>query len=184
MKISENIKNSPKNLKNVSSKNLGKNQELPAFEFNICSWINLGLSYKPLISGVFSVMAIISVISYTTPIFLVPVSIIMIFYCFVQQVYVSTSRQLKRLESVLKSPIYSHFGETLNGTTTIKAFKMENDFIKQSEDLVDQHHKVNIWILLRSLTFKSRKCPKLIHNPNGKTDFPQIIVSYTTQISS
>ena len=40
-------------------------------------------------------MAIISVISYTTPIFLVPVSIIMIFYCFVQQVYVSTSRQLK-----------------------------------------------------------------------------------------
>ena len=164
--------------------NLDKNNSNVEFEFNICSWINLGLSYKPLISGVFSVMAIISVISYTTPIFLVPVSIIMIFYCFVQQVYVSTSRQLKRLESVLKSPIYSHFGETLNGTTTIKAFKMENDFIKQSEDLVDQHHKVNIWILLRSLTFKSRKCPKLIHNPYGKTDFPQIIVSYTTQISS
>ena len=102
-------------------------------------------------------MAIISVISYTTPIFLVPVSIIMIFYCFVQQVYVSTSRQLKRLESVLKSPIYSHFGETLNGTTTIKAFKMENDFIKQSEDLVDQHHKVNIWILFRSFAFTYRK---------------------------
>ena len=30
MKISENIKNGPKNLKNVSSENQGKNKELPA----------------------------------------------------------------------------------------------------------------------------------------------------------
>ena len=30
MKILENIKNSPKNLKNVSSENLGKNKEVPA----------------------------------------------------------------------------------------------------------------------------------------------------------
>jgi ABC-type multidrug transport system fused ATPase/permease subunit len=48
---------------------------------------------------------------------IVPVSIA--FY-FVQSVYVSTSRQLKRLESVSRSPIYSHFGETLNGTSTIR----------------------------------------------------------------
>jgi hypothetical protein len=30
VKISENIKNSPKNLKYVSTENLGKNKELPA----------------------------------------------------------------------------------------------------------------------------------------------------------
>ena len=48
---------------------------------------------------------------------IVPVSIA--FY-FVQSVYVSTSRQLKRLESVSRSPIYSHFGETLSGTSTIR----------------------------------------------------------------
>ena len=30
VKISENIKNGPKNLKNVSPENLGKNKELPA----------------------------------------------------------------------------------------------------------------------------------------------------------
>ena len=29
VKISENIKNGPKNLKNVSTENLGKNKELP-----------------------------------------------------------------------------------------------------------------------------------------------------------
>ena len=30
VKISENIKNGPKNLQNVSTENLGKNKELPA----------------------------------------------------------------------------------------------------------------------------------------------------------
>ena len=84
-------------------------------------------------------MAIISVISYTTPIFLVPVSIIMIFYCFVQQVYVATSRQLKRLESNSRSPIFSLFGETLSGVSTIRAYNLNEKFILDNESYVDKN---------------------------------------------
>merc|ERR1719210_2626674 len=64
-------------------------------------------------------------------------------YYVVQRIYVNTSRQLKRLESVSKSPIYSHFGETITGTSTIRAFRMEEDFIRHSQHMVDENQKAN-----------------------------------------
>jgi len=39
--------------------------------------------------------------------------------------YRSTSRELRRLDSVSRSPIYSSFTETLDGSSTIRAFKSE-----------------------------------------------------------
>lgn len=41
--------------------------------------------------------------------------------------YRSTSRELRRLDSVSRSPIYASFTETLDGSSTIRAFKSEVD---------------------------------------------------------
>ncbi|XP_046653460.1 multidrug resistance-associated protein 1-like isoform X4 [Daphnia pulicaria] len=83
------------------------------------------------------VISTILVIGLGTPIFFAVAVPIGVLYYWIQNVYVATSRQLKRLESVSRSPIYSHFGETLTGATVIRAYGQEHRFIKESESRVD-----------------------------------------------
>lgn len=58
-----------------------------------------------------------------------------------QKFYVASSRQLKRLESVSRSPVYSHFNETLLGVSVIRAFAEQERFIRQSDLKVDENQK-------------------------------------------
>ncbi|CAH1379050.1 hypothetical protein MTP99_002817 [Tenebrio molitor] len=89
------------------------------------------------VTMVFTVVGTLVVISYTTPIFISVIVPIGILYYFIQRFYVATSRQLKRLESVSRSPIYSHFGETITGVQAIRAFREQERFIRESEHKVD-----------------------------------------------
>ncbi|XP_014222082.1 multidrug resistance-associated protein 1 isoform X9 [Trichogramma pretiosum] len=84
-----------------------------------------------------TVIATLVVISYSTPIFIAVILPIGLIYYFIQRFYVATSRQLKRLESVSRSPIYSHFGESVTGAQTIRAYGVQDRFIKESESRVD-----------------------------------------------
>ncbi|CAK4628530.1 unnamed protein product [Aphanomyces euteiches] len=52
-----------------------------------------------------------------------------------------SSRELKRLEGVSRSPIFSSFAETLDGVQTIRAFKMDRHFIRQNRKAVDTNAK-------------------------------------------
>ena len=74
----------------------------------------------------FDVVGTIVVISYTSPIFIAVFLPLSLLYWFVQNIYVATSRQLKRLESSTRSPIYSWFGEALNGVATIRAYQLQD----------------------------------------------------------
>ncbi|WP_459806094.1 ABC transporter transmembrane domain-containing protein, partial [Herbidospora sp. RD11066] len=67
----------------------------------------------------FTVLGTIIAISFATPIFLaVIVPLAGVSTC-VRRVYVGTSRQLKRIESVSRSPSSSNFFESINGVSAI-----------------------------------------------------------------
>ena len=42
--------------------------------------------------------------------------------------YITTSRELKRLDSLAFSPIFSNFGEIASGIVTVRAFRKQADF--------------------------------------------------------
>ncbi|BFZ17594.1 hypothetical protein BsWGS_20633 [Bradybaena similaris] len=88
-----------------------------------------------------TLVSIIVVISYTTPIFLAVVVPIMIVYVLFQKFYISSSRQIRRLESTTRSPIFSHFGETINGASSIRAYHLEEKFFNDSLVLVDTNNQ-------------------------------------------
>ncbi|XP_007257299.3 ATP-binding cassette sub-family C member 3 isoform X1 [Astyanax mexicanus] len=84
---------------------------------------------------------VLLVCSALTPMFLIVIVPLMMFYWWVQRFYVATSRQLKRLESVSRSPIYSHFSETITGTSVIRAYGRNSAFVLMSDMKVDENQK-------------------------------------------
>uniref|UniRef100_A0A9J8C2A5 ATP-binding cassette, sub-family C (CFTR/MRP), member 3 n=1 Tax=Cyprinus carpio carpio TaxID=630221 RepID=A0A9J8C2A5_CYPCA len=84
---------------------------------------------------------VLIVCSALTPMFLIVIVPLMLFYWWVQRFYVATSRQLKRLESVSRSPIYSHFSETITGTSVIRAYGRNAAFVLMSDMKVDENQK-------------------------------------------
>lgn len=95
-------------------------------------------------------------ISYSTPIFMSVLIPILLMYLSILMFHIASSRQLNRLESVTRSPIYSHFGETLAGQSTIRAYGDQERFIKESELRVDFNQRFsyaniisNRWIGVR-----------------------------------
>ena len=62
---------------------------------------------------------------------------------YISKYYLKTSRELKRMESTCRSPVFSHFSETLNGLDTVRTRGRQRDF-------VDQFHR---YIHLSSFVF-------------------------------
>lgn len=76
--------------------------------------------------------------SFYSIIFIIPA---LMGYYHYQKLYRNTSRELKRLENLSKSPLVAQFAETLTGLTTIRAYGRQNMFIERNMSLIDNNSR-------------------------------------------
>ncbi|GMR61820.1 hypothetical protein PMAYCL1PPCAC_32015 [Pristionchus mayeri] len=89
-----------------------------------------------LVTGI-AAIATICVVVWSTPYTIAPLLVLGAMYFAVLRFYVSTSRQLKRLDSTTRSPIFSHFQESIQGASSIRAYHATDKFIEESIRRVD-----------------------------------------------
>ncbi|KAL1117649.1 hypothetical protein AAG570_003964 [Ranatra chinensis] len=65
-------------------------------------------------------------------------------YFWLQNHYRLTSRELKRLSSVTLSPVYNHFNETIQGLSTIRAFKSTSRFNHDNVCFLEANQKTQL----------------------------------------
>ncbi|XP_032875191.1 ATP-binding cassette sub-family C member 9-like isoform X1 [Amblyraja radiata] len=109
-----------------------------------------------------------------TPFFLLPVIPLLVLYYFLQMFFRVSARELQRLDSITKSPVFAHFSETLGGLTTIRAYKLKDKFFQQILDKIDCNtvvflylNTMNRWLAIRldaigaTVVFASAVCTLL-----------------------
>ncbi|KAI9339972.1 P-loop containing nucleoside triphosphate hydrolase protein [Obelidium mucronatum] len=79
-------------------------------------------------------------IIYATPLFLTFLVPVLGLYYYIQNIYRSTSRELKRLDSISRSPLYANFGSTLTGLATIRAYGEQDRFIIRTDNAINENN--------------------------------------------
>ncbi|XP_020113775.1 ABC transporter C family member 14-like [Ananas comosus] len=81
-----------------------------------------------------SVIIVTCQVAWPSVIAIIPLVVLNIWY---RGYYLSTSRELTRLESITKAPVIHHFSETILGVTTIRCFRKEESFFKENLERVN-----------------------------------------------
>uniref|UniRef100_A0AC11ETC9 Uncharacterized protein n=1 Tax=Ovis aries TaxID=9940 RepID=A0AC11ETC9_SHEEP len=99
------------------------------FHYYLRTWVNCTLD----------VIGTVLVIVGALPLCILGVIPLVFLYFTIQRYYMASSRQIRRLAGASRSPVISHFCETLLGVSTIRAFGHEQRFIQQNKEVVNEN---------------------------------------------
>ncbi|KAL3160420.1 hypothetical protein ABBQ32_010743 [Trebouxia sp. C0010 RCD-2024] len=136
----------------------------------------------------------IILVGVTTPFalpFLVP--ILLLFY-FLYQYFQASVREVKRLDSISRSPVYSSIGEAINGLPTIRAYRAEERLSTRNCNLVDNsvvmsliNQSMNRWLSVRLETLGALaafSAAVLAIESRGAASQMGLTLSYALQITT
>lgn len=100
----------------------------------------VGETLRLFISTTVQVVGTIIVVAIVVPWFLIIATALLLAYIWTGMYYRPSSRELRRLNNLLRSRIYEHFGETLSGLPTLKAFNALPRFLKGDVRRIDSEN--------------------------------------------
>uniref|UniRef100_A0A3B4WEM6 Multidrug resistance-associated protein 4-like n=1 Tax=Seriola lalandi dorsalis TaxID=1841481 RepID=A0A3B4WEM6_SERLL len=101
-------------------------------------------------------VGVVAVAASVIPLILIPVVPLLFIFLYLRRFYLSTSRDVKRLESTTRSPVFSHLSSSLQGLWTIRAFRAEERLRKSFDAHQDLHSEAWFLFLMTSRWFALR----------------------------
>ncbi|KAF1804752.1 hypothetical protein V8B55DRAFT_1497484 [Mucor lusitanicus] len=85
------------------------------------------------------------------PAFVIPMALVTFLNVVIGKRFSAASRELRRMDSVTRSPLFTHFGETLVGVATIRAYGVTRQFMNEMLRRVDENARpfYYVWIANR-----------------------------------
>ena len=117
---------------------------------------NVAVSTNMFLTSLFQLLSTFVVIGFVNTISLWAIlPVLVVFYA--EYVYFqSTAREVKRLDSITRSPVYAQFGEALNGLATIRAYKASDRMATVNGHTMDKNVRFtlvnmssNRWLAIR-----------------------------------
>ncbi|KAI1903969.1 hypothetical protein AGOR_G00000870 [Albula goreensis] len=91
-------------------------------------------------------MSALGVISFVTPVFLITLVPLAVVCYFIQKYFRVASRDLQQLDDSTQLPLLSHFSETVEGLTTIRAFRYEARFRQRLLEYTDANNIASLFL--------------------------------------
>ncbi|XP_068575379.1 ATP-binding cassette sub-family C member 4 [Cebidichthys violaceus] len=117
---------------------------------------NLPWTFVDFIQVFLQIVGTICVAVSVIPWILIPVLPLLLVFLYLRRYFLQTSRNIKRLESTTRSPVFSHLSSSLQGLWTIRAFGEEERFQKAFDAHQDLHSEAWFLFLVTSRWFAVR----------------------------
>lgn len=117
---------------------------------------NMPVTFADFVQIFLQILGVIAVAASVIPWILIPVVPLLLIFLYLRRYFLRTSRNVKRLESTTRSPVFSHLSSSLQGLWTIRAFGEEERFQKVFDAHQDLHSEAWFLFLTTSRWFAVR----------------------------
>jgi ABC-type multidrug transport system fused ATPase/permease subunit len=155
--------------------------------------------FSALFSSCIKTLLTLIIIGYNMPIFIIIIIILSFVYNYYQRYYIITVRDLKRITSISKSPIFALIQESLNGYETIRAYGQRERFSYLNSANIDNNQissyclkSTNRWLSTRlqfigsiiTLSTSLLALGSLYSNNRMSAGLIGLIMSYAMRVTS